>query len=105
MQLRHYHVDEDYGTAVFRYVKELAVKRHDICSVVFQDDKHSKIGEPGYPVAAIDRGKSVLVGRDVPFAVANHDFKLVPSVALVCDIPSMLSEGFYGGQLVVTLSI
>ena len=70
-QLSPYHIDENYAAAIFRYVKELVVKKRDICSPVFQDDKHTvKIGKPRNPVAAVDRGKAVLVGRDVAFVVA-----------------------------------
>ena len=106
-QLSHHHPDEHYAAAVFRYLRELAVKARDVCSLVFQDDKHSmKVGEPNHPVAAVDRGKSVLVGRDVSFVVADHDFtkiKLIPSVALVCDVPEEISSSFYAGQLAVSL--
>ena len=40
-----------------------------------QDDKHTvKVGEPGMPVAAVERGKSVLVAKDLTYQVADHDF-------------------------------
>ena len=57
------------------------------------DDKHKcKVGEPNLPVAAVERGKQVVVfnsGRK--FAVADHDFtkcSIIPSVTLFCDIPN-----------------
>ena len=64
------------------------------------------MGEPGFPVAAIERGKQVLVGVNTSFAVGDHDFtkaKLTPSVTLVCDVPDCISESFYRGKVVVTL--
>ena len=39
------------------------------------DDKHRvKVGEPGFPVAAAEHGRRVLVGRDSAFQVGDHDF-------------------------------
>ena len=49
-----------------------------------------KVGEPGFPVAAVDRGKSVLVGKNAAFSVGDYDFtkvKLIPSVSFLIDIP------------------
>ena len=60
--------------------------------MVCVDDKHAiKMGEPNFPVAAVDRGRSVLVSKDITFAVGDHDFtkcKIVPSVSLVVNVPS-----------------
>ena len=79
----------------------------DQCTRVCVDDKHSiKVGEPGNPVAAVDRGKAVLVNKNVSLSVADHDFtklKLMPSVTLVCDVPATISETFYHGQVFVTV--
>lgn len=64
-----------------------------------------KVGEPGFPVAAVDRGRTV-VGKDIEFQVADHDFtklKITPSVALLCDIPASIKESFYSGKVVVGL--
>lgn len=64
------------------------------------DDKHRiSIGEPSYPVAAVDRGKKVIVGRNQAFMVADHDFtrfSLVPSVDFFVDIPENVSESWPG---------
>ena len=57
-------------------------------------------------MAAVDRGKAVLVNKDVSLSVADHDFtklKLTPSVTLVCDVPATISETFYHGQVFVTV--
>ncbi|XP_078597452.1 uncharacterized protein LOC144873716 [Branchiostoma floridae x Branchiostoma japonicum] len=106
-QLNHNHPDCHYAAAVFKYMKEFAVMFKDYSAFVCLDDKHSiKVGEPGYPVAAVDRGKSVLVAKDTVFVVADHDFtkvKLVPSVTLVCDIPESACESFYRGKVFVCL--
>jgi len=50
------------------------------------DDKYKiKVGEPGLPVAAAERGKQVIVSRDATFEVGDHDFMrmgIVPSMCL-----------------------
>ena len=65
-----------------------------------------KIGEPGYPVAAVERGKSVIVAKGTKFAVGDHDFTkllLTPSVILKVEIPENIEESFYKGQVYVGL--
>jgi hypothetical protein len=37
---------------------EAAIKRRQVCSLILVDDKHHiKVGEPGYPVAAVERAQ------------------------------------------------
>ena len=63
-QLSHTHPDDHY-----------AAKFRNVASFVCQNDKHViKIGETDYSVAAVDLGKSVLVGKDVSFSVGDDDF-------------------------------
>ena len=55
-QLRKWHEDAHYCAALFRYLKEFSIRFKDNVDLVFMDDKHRcKVGEPGMPVAAIDR--------------------------------------------------
>ncbi|RIB19202.1 hypothetical protein C2G38_2182522 [Gigaspora rosea] len=57
-QLRGEHIDLHYASALFRYLKEMAIMFRDEAWLVFMDDKHRcKVGEPGHPVAAVERGK------------------------------------------------
>ena len=69
------------------------------------DDKHKvPVGEPGYPVASLERGKRVLAGIDRAFEVGDHDFtscSLTPSVALVIDILNLIEGSFYQGKVLV----
>ena len=70
------------------------------------DDKHKcRVGEPGLPVAAVERGKSVVVAMNGKrFAVADHDFTkflVIPSVTVLCDVPGTIEESFYRGQVLV----
>lgn len=99
-QLRKSHEDAHYASAIFRYQREMAVKFRNHSVFICMDDKHRiSIGEPSYPVAAVDRGKKVIVGRNQAFMVADHDFtrfSLVPSVDFFVDIPENVSESWPG---------
>ena len=55
-------------------------------------------------MAAVDRGKRVIVSLDRKFAVADHDHtkcSVVPSVVMVCSIPPTIEESFYRGRVFV----
>ncbi|CAI2194559.1 793_t:CDS:1, partial [Funneliformis geosporum] len=62
-------------------------------------DKHCcKVGEPRFPVAAVERRKRVVVSRDTTFAVADHDYTklgIIPSVTMICNIPESINGDFY----------
>ena len=71
-QFRKSHVDVHYASAVFRYQKEFCVKFCDITSLVCKDEKHTtKVGEPGFPVAAVERGRRVIFGLNQSFQVES----------------------------------
>lgn len=94
-----------YASAAFRYLKELSVKFREYTTFMCMDDKHHcKVGEPDHPVAAVDRGKRVIVGQEKVFAVSDHDFtkfSIVPSVTMLLDIPESIYGSFYRGQVYV----
>lgn len=106
-QLRNNHIDNHYASALFRYLKELAIAFKDYSWLIFMDDKHRcKVGEPGYPVAAVERGKQVIVSCNKSFVVSDHDFTkcgIIPSVIMFCDIPISIEESFYRGKVHVGL--
>jgi hypothetical protein len=57
-----------------------------------------KVGEPQCPVAAVERGKQVLVSKDKKLTVADHDFTrliLTPSVAMIIDVPESIEGSFF----------
>ncbi|GAQ92919.1 hypothetical protein KFL_012020010, partial [Klebsormidium nitens] len=105
------HIDGHYGGCMRDYWKHVAVLLPEHTVVVHLDDKHAvKVGEPGAPVVALDRGGRVL--QDVaagPQVALDHDFtraKIVPSVTLVQHgplIPTTADDSFYRGQVFVTL--
>ena len=101
------HPDTHYCAALFRYQREMAVKYRDYSTFVCIDDKHRiKVGEPGYPVAATDRGREVTVSRTDTFAMGDHDFtkfSLIPSVVLEIEIPDKFEGSWYTGQVFVGL--
>ncbi len=75
--------------------------------MVCLDDKHRvKVGEPGLPVASVERGKKVLVALNQSFEVCDHDFtrfSLIPSVTLLTDIPTSIDQSWYEGQVFLGL--
>lgn len=105
-QFRADHVDAHYASALFRYEKEFSIKFKEHLVFVSMDDKHTvKVGEPNCPVAAVERGKQVLVAIGKKFVVADHDFtrlSLTPSVNLFIQIPDHIDESFYTGQVCVS---
>ena len=102
-QFRLEHPDSHYCAAIFRYIREYAVKYHAISSFVSLDDKHRiEVGEPGRPNAAVERGKRVIVGRNETFEVSDHDFckfSIIPSVSFVLDIPEEFDQSWYRGTV------
>lgn len=96
-----------YASALFRYLKEFALKYRIHTSIVCMDDKHSmKVGEPGYPVAAVERGRQMLVVMGTRFEVGDHDFtkfSLIPSVILKLNIPENIEGSWYSGKVFVGL--
>ena len=107
-QLRVDHPDFHYASAaLFRYEKEMAIKYREYSNLFFRDDKHRcKVGEPNHPVAAVERGKSVIVAKGMTFAVADYDFTkcgIIPSVIMHAEIPESINESFYRGNVNVGL--
>ena len=48
------HADSRYCAAIFKYLREFAIMFRSHVSFASQDDKHFvKVGEPGFPVAAV----------------------------------------------------
>ena len=59
-QFRKTHDDAHYAAALYRYMREYALKLREYCTMVSIDDKHRlKVGELGFPVAAAERGRRV----------------------------------------------
>ena len=106
-QFRKTHPDTHYAAAVFRYMREYAVHLHDHCLFISLDDKHRiKVGEPGFPVAAAERGKKVIVSLQKEFYVGDHDFtkfSLIHSVTFIIDIPATIDGSWYVGEVYIGL--
>ena len=101
-QLRKDHDDIIVGHVEFKYLKEFCCKYRTLVDLVAEDDKHKvSVGEPGYPVAAAQKTRRVVVGKHKILAAADHDFtrcSLIPSVALIINVPEHSHESFYAGQ-------
>ena len=101
-QFRKTHDDAHYAAALYRYMREYALKLREYCTMVSIDDKHRlKVGEPGFPVAAAERGRRVMVRAGITFKVRDHDFTIIPSVVLLTDIPERIDDSWYQGQVLV----
>ncbi len=106
-KFRKNHGDEHYAAAQYRYMREYAVKlnlSNFYCAMISIDDKHRlKVGEPGFPVAAAERGRRVIVRSGPTFEVGDHDFTKfpIPSVVLLIDIPERIKDSWYRGQVAV----
>lgn len=106
-QYRKFHPDAHFCAALFRYIREYAILFRSISMFVCIDDKHRiKVGEPNFPVAAAERGREVIVSINDTLAVGDHDFtkfSLIPSVALVVDIPESMEGSWYTGDVFIGL--
>ena len=72
-QFRKTHVDSHYASALYRYQREFSVKYRDYTTFISQDDKHSvKVGEPEYPVAAVERGKAANLTCNTPTEIPYY---------------------------------
>ena len=94
--------DSHYCAALYRYLRGFAVVYRDIAHFISIDDKHHiKVGEPGFPVAIVERGREVIVSKSETFVVGDHDFikfSLIPCV-LVVDILDCFEGSWYTGQV------
>ena len=90
--LRNNNPDSHYANAIYSFMKERAVKNSDHTAMVSADAKCKvSIGEPDFPIAAVTRGKAVIVGKNQTFKVGDHDFSkvsLIPDATLIHAIPT-----------------
>ena len=89
--LRKENVDSHYTNAIYSFLKERASK-HVNSSIMVSADAKCKIsvGEPGFPIAAVTRGKLVVAGKNETFKVGDHDYSkvsLIPDAILFHSIP------------------
>ena len=64
------------------------------------------MGKPGFPVAAAERGRRVIVSSHTTLVVGDHDFtkfKITPSVILLVNIPESIEKSWYTGEVFVGL--
>lgn len=108
-QFQKTHEDEHYAAAIFWYVCDYAIQVKDQCTMLCIDDKHwLKVGKPGFLVAAAKQGRKVIVRAGTTFEVGDHNFtkfSIVPSVALIVDIPRDIHESWYRGQVLKMLPL
>ena len=101
-------IDDHYCAALFKYLREYAIKVQDRCTLVFADDKSKiDIGEPGALVSTGVRGKKTLAPVTSQLSALDHDVQskssLTPSVTMICEIPDDINTTFYRGDVRVCL--
>lgn len=107
-QARVDHPDARFVATYFKYLKEFCVKFREFTTFICLDDKAIvPVGEPGCPISTGVRGHNkVLAPASGPRLVAtDHDFHvagIVPSVALVTNIPLHCNDSFFQGKIYVT---
>lgn len=86
-------------------MREYAAKFREHSVFICDNDKHRiKVGEPGYPLAAAERGCQVVVSLNQSFQVGNHDFSCfsqIPSVNLEVHIPDSIDGSWYQGKVFI----
>ena len=107
-QMRSDHVDSKYACVYFAYLKEFAVKYQENAMIGFLDDKATiPVGEPKHAVSTNVRSYGRSLGAEnIDIVALDHDWKiagLVPSIALIGDIPNDAKQSFFSGQSFVTL--
>lgn len=79
-------------------MREYALFVREHSSFISLDDKHKiQIGEPLYPVAAVESGCWVLVREDEHFIVGDHDFtkfSIIPPVCFVITVPELMVQRY-----------
>ena len=106
-QLRSSHIDDHYCAAIFKYMRNIAVKYRENVTFLSIDDK-SKVdfGEPNLAISAGVRGKKSIVPLTTVLGALDHDVQskgsLTLSVCLNVDVPEEMGT-FYQGQVTVIL--
>ena len=94
--------NEHCCACIYKYLRSMAVEWSDISSFICTDDKHKvPIGEPGYPLSALPRGKRVLVATNESYQVGDHNFtqiNIIPIAILLNNIPNSIDDSWYHGK-------
>ena len=106
-QLRSSHQDDHYCAALFKYIRQYAVKFKKLVSFFCVDDKAKvDFGEPGAANSTGVRGKKSIVPITSTLVALDHDLQtkgsITPSVCLKIDIPDTIENSFYKGKVTVT---
>ena len=91
--LRKNNPDAHYANAVYKFLKQRAVKNRNNVPFFSADAKVS-VSKPGFPIAAVAQGKKVVVGVNETFKVGDHDFSIsfILDAYLLHEIPDQETE-------------
>lgn len=91
--LRKQNIDSHYASAIYKFIKTRAINNSSNVAFFSADAKCKvSIGEPDYPIAAVSRGRQVIVAANESFKVADHDFtklSMIPDAYLIHEIPQL----------------
>lgn len=101
------HADEHFCAALKRYLLHMCVRFRDEARFVSFDDKNNiPVGHPGLPIAAIERGRRVLVAKASSGVQAmDHDagsggqIKFIPTVTLLRKPPREMDDPWLRGTV------
>ena len=107
-QLRSHHADAHYVSALYKYMREMAIENRDSSVFVSADDKAKvDFGEPGAAISSGVRGKKSIVPTTSTLAALDHDLNskgsITPSVNLMVDLSHSIDQSFYCRQVDVFL--
>ena len=108
MQKQMIHKQHNNCACIYKYLQSMAVELRDISRFICTDDKHKiPIGEPGYPLSALPRGRRVLIATN-EFYVGDHNFtkiNIIPTAILLNNIPDRTDDSWYCGKPYFLLKI
>ena len=105
-QFRKTHLDSHYCAALFRYMRDYALKFRELsCICLHRRQAPYQSWRARVPsIAAAERGRQVIVSSHDTFAVSDHDFckfSLIPSVILLVDVPKTIQGSWYSGEVFI----
>src|SRR4051794_32587131 len=97
-QICKFHIDSHYCSALWRYLREFAIKFKEYITLICTNDKHKVLIGKSVATSTGVRNKSALTPVDGILNSCNHDFTklfLTFSASLFIDIPNNISDLFY----------
>ena len=96
--IQKYSKYDHYCNALYKYAREMAIQFREHLSFLSTDGKNKvKVGEANCLIAALTRGRKVLVTHGQVMQAADHDFSSItvtPTVVLMNYIPEKIGDSW-----------